>query len=61
MGFPLKKTHSIHMVTIALLVTGLALLVPLLDTLHEPAFRQAVADLPGYDISRMGEIVAVSE
>ncbi len=34
------------------------LLAPLFEVLNEPAFRQAVAALPGYDISRMGELVA---
>jgi putative molybdopterin biosynthesis protein len=32
------------------------LLAPLLAALHDPNFRQAVAQLPGYDISRMGDI-----
>jgi putative molybdopterin biosynthesis protein len=34
------------------------LLEPLLETLHEAAFRQAVAALPGYDVSAMGSVVA---
>jgi len=34
------------------------LLAPLFEVLSEPAFRQAVAALPGYDVSRMGELVA---
>lgn len=34
------------------------LLAPLLDVLQEPAFRQAVAAMPGYDVSRMGDLVA---
>jgi putative molybdopterin biosynthesis protein len=34
------------------------LLAPLLTLLHEPAFRQAVAGLPGYDVSPMGEVIA---
>lgn len=29
-----------------------------LDLLHDPAFRAAVAALPGYDISQMGEVAA---
>jgi putative molybdopterin biosynthesis protein len=33
------------------------LLDPLLDLVHDPAFRLAVSALPGYDISQMGEIV----
>jgi putative molybdopterin biosynthesis protein len=37
------------------------LLAPLLEILQEPAFRQAVADLPGYDTSHMGELVAELE
>ncbi len=37
------------------------LLAPLLDLLHEPAFRQAVAGLPGYDVSPMGELIASLE
>jgi len=35
-----------------------ALLRPLLDLLHDEPFRAAVAALPGYDVSRMGEVVA---
>jgi putative molybdopterin biosynthesis protein len=34
------------------------LLAPLLELLHEPAFRQAVAMLPGYEVERMGDLVA---
>jgi putative molybdopterin biosynthesis protein len=34
------------------------LLAPLWDVLQLPEFRQAVASLPGYDTSRMGELVA---
>jgi putative molybdopterin biosynthesis protein len=34
------------------------LLAPLLDLLQEPAFRSVVAGMPGYDISRMGSLVA---
>jgi putative molybdopterin biosynthesis protein len=34
------------------------LLAPLFQVLQEPAFRQAVAQMPGYDISVMGELVA---
>ncbi len=34
------------------------LLAPLLAMLVESNFRQAVATLPGYDVSRMGELVA---
>jgi putative molybdopterin biosynthesis protein len=34
------------------------LLAPLLDVLSDPTFRQAVAALPGYDITRMGMLVA---
>jgi putative molybdopterin biosynthesis protein len=33
------------------------LLQPLLSLLHEPAFRASVADMPGYDVSKMGDIV----
>jgi putative molybdopterin biosynthesis protein len=33
-------------------------LLPLLQILAEPAFRQAVAALPGYDTSHMGDVVA---
>ena len=33
-----------------------SLLQPLIDLLNEPGFRQAVGELPGYDISRMGSI-----
>lgn len=34
------------------------LLAPLLEVLADPAFHKAVADLPGYDVSKMGSIVA---
>jgi len=34
------------------------LLQPLLNLLHNAAFRQAVAALPGYEVSAMGQIVA---
>lgn len=34
------------------------LLRPLFDVLSDSAFRQAVAALPGYDVSRMGTLVA---
>jgi putative molybdopterin biosynthesis protein len=34
------------------------LLFPLLEILREPAFRQAVASLPGYDITPMGTLIA---
>lgn len=37
------------------------LLAPLLDLLHQPKFRQAVAGLPGYDVSPMGELIASFE
>jgi len=33
-------------------------LAPLLETLEDPAFRQAVAALPGYNVARMGKLVA---
>jgi putative molybdopterin biosynthesis protein len=33
------------------------LLRPLLDTLHAADFRQAVAHLPGYDATRMGNVI----
>ncbi|UCG23307.1 MAG: molybdopterin biosynthesis protein [Chloroflexota bacterium] len=32
------------------------LLEPLLSLLHEPAFRDSVANMPGYDVSKMGHI-----
>jgi putative molybdopterin biosynthesis protein len=35
-----------------------ALLKPLLELLQDPHFRQAVADMPGYDIKHMGNLVA---
>jgi putative molybdopterin biosynthesis protein len=35
-----------------------ALLGPLLNMLHDAGFRQTVAGLPGYDVSRMGTLVA---
>ncbi len=34
------------------------LLAPLWEVLQQPEFRQAVAALPGYDVSRMGTLVA---
>ncbi|MEJ2264990.1 MAG: substrate-binding domain-containing protein [Anaerolineales bacterium] len=34
------------------------LLAPLFAVLEDPAFRQAVANLPGYDINRMGDSIA---
>jgi putative molybdopterin biosynthesis protein len=34
-----------------------ALLAPLLAMLSAPAFRESVASLPGYDISRMGQVI----
>lgn len=34
------------------------LLAPLMGLLKNPAFRQAVSERPGYDVSQMGEIVA---
>jgi putative molybdopterin biosynthesis protein len=33
------------------------LLAPLLELLHDPEFREAVAALPGYDVSQMGNVV----
>jgi hypothetical protein len=35
-----------------------ALLVPLFEVLSDPSFHQTVSMLPGYDISRMGTLVA---
>lgn len=35
-----------------------SLLAPIFEVLDDPAFRQAVAQLPGYDVSRMGRLVA---
>jgi len=40
---------------------GSDLLSPLMDVLADPTFRGLVASLPGYDLSRMGEIVAEME
>ncbi len=34
------------------------LMQPLLALLHDPAFRAAVAAMPGYDVSGMGDVVA---
>jgi len=34
------------------------LLAPLFEVLQEPAFRQAVAQMPGYDVSVMGQLIA---
>jgi putative molybdopterin biosynthesis protein len=36
------------------------LLAPLLEILYDPAFRDAVAALPGYDITPMGKLVDYS-
>jgi putative molybdopterin biosynthesis protein len=33
------------------------LLAPLFDLMHDPAFRQVVQSLDGYDVSEMGRIV----
>jgi putative molybdopterin biosynthesis protein len=33
------------------------LLLPLFDLMHDVGFRKAVASLPGYDVSQMGNIV----
>ncbi|MDR3578257.1 MAG: molybdopterin biosynthesis protein [Anaerolineaceae bacterium] len=33
------------------------LLSPLFDVMNDPGFRQAVANQPGYDVSRMGQII----
>lgn len=35
------------------------MLTPLLDLLHDAAFRTAVAALPGYDVAMMGEVMPV--
>ena len=37
---------------------GSPLLAPLFEVLQAPAFRQAVAALPGYDVDLMGHMVA---
>ncbi len=37
---------------------GTSLLTPLFKVIEDPAFRQAVAALPGYDVSMMGETIA---
>jgi hypothetical protein len=29
-----------------------------LDILHQDAFRTAVAELPGYDVTGMGDVIA---
>jgi len=34
------------------------LLTPLFEVMRDSAFRQEVATLPGYDITRMGELIA---
>jgi putative molybdopterin biosynthesis protein len=33
------------------------LLAPIFEVMHDAAFRKAVAEMPGYDISQMGSIV----
>ena len=38
--------------------TDSELLAPLMGLLKDPAFREAVSERPGYDVSQMGEIVA---
>ncbi|MEE9599210.1 MAG: substrate-binding domain-containing protein, partial [Anaerolineales bacterium] len=35
------------------------LLKPLFDLLDNPRFKDAVAERPGYDVSKMGQVVAV--
>jgi putative molybdopterin biosynthesis protein len=37
---------------------GGELLKPLLELLHDPVVRTEVAALPGYDVSRMGDVIA---
>jgi putative molybdopterin biosynthesis protein len=37
---------------------GGELMKPLLELLHDPSVRAEVAALPGYDVSRMGEVIA---
>jgi putative molybdopterin biosynthesis protein len=37
---------------------GGELMKPLLDLLHDPLVRSEIAALPGYDISRMGDVIA---
>jgi putative molybdopterin biosynthesis protein len=37
------------------------LVAPLLELLAEPAFREMVASLPGYDVSPMGQLIAEME
>jgi len=37
------------------------LMAPLLEILNEPAYREMVASLPGYDLSPMGQIIAELE
>lgn len=37
------------------------LLLPLMAVLEDPAFRELVVSLPGYDLSPMGEIIAELE
>jgi putative molybdopterin biosynthesis protein len=37
------------------------LVAPLLEILAEPAFREMVASLPGYDVSPMGQLIAEME
>jgi putative molybdopterin biosynthesis protein len=36
------------------------LLRPLLELLHDESFRQAVTSLPGYDVSRMGQVRTIT-
>jgi len=35
------------------------LLTPMFDLMDDPAFRKAVASMPGYDITHMGEVVPI--
>jgi putative molybdopterin biosynthesis protein len=35
-----------------------SLLAPLLDLMHQPSFQSAVAAMPGYDVSVMGQVIA---
>ena len=34
------------------------LLAPLFELLHDPVFQRTVAELPGYEVSSMGTIIA---
>ena len=53
---PLYQEH--YELVIPQIYAQAELLHPLLEVLHDPAFQNAVAALPGYDTTRMGALIA---